>query len=195
MIAHVESGAAVRPMFGERVSGDTAFVVETGGGLMAVIVDVLGHGEEAHALAVRIQDYLPGHASAPVADVMARLHEEIRGSRGAAVGLCMIEVASGRLRYAGVGNTVIRRFGQSDTRLVSREGVVGGTIRTPVEETMQLSDGDIVVMYTDGVKTHFNPSEYPRLQTDNPRAAAANIVDLFGKSHDDASCVVMRYRR
>jgi serine/threonine protein phosphatase PrpC len=73
--------------------------------------------------------------------------------------------------------------------------VVGGTIRTPVEESMQLADGDIVVMYTDGVKTHFNASEYPRLQTDTPREVAENIVHRFGKAHDDASCLVMRYRR
>ena len=189
MTAHVESGAAVRPMFGERVSGDSAFVVEVENGLLGVIVDVLGHGEEANEVAVRIRKYLTEQRSGNVVDVMSRLHQKLRGSRGAAVGLSMIEAANGRLRYAGVGNTVIRRFGESETRLVSRDGVVGGTMRTPVEETMQLSDGDIVVMYTDGVRTHFDASEYPRLRTDTPHAVAANIVHRFGKAHDDASVI------
>jgi serine phosphatase RsbU (regulator of sigma subunit) len=182
-------------MIGERVSGDAAFVVETEYGFLAVIVDVLGHGEEANELAVRIQGFLPGQAFGEVSDVMARLHEEFRGSRGAAVGLCMIEVSSGRLQYAGIGNTVLRRFGEDETRLVSRDEVLGGSSRTPFEQTMQLSDDDTVVMYTDGVKTHFDASEYPRLQTDSPQAVAANIVHRFGKLHDDASCLVMRFRR
>jgi serine phosphatase RsbU (regulator of sigma subunit) len=195
MTAHVESGASVRPMYGERVSGDAAFVVEVDGGLLAVIIDVLGHGEEANELAVRMQDYLSRQSSGDVVDVMSRLHEKFRGSRGAAVGLCMIESATGRLRYTGVGNTVIRRFGETETRLVSRDGVVGSTMRKPVEEGGQLSDGDVVVMYTDGVKAHFSGSDYPRLRMEQPHLVAANIIHWFGKSHDDASCVVMRYRR
>ena len=60
---------------------------------------------------------------------------------------------------------------------------------------MQLSDGDVVVMYTDGVKTHFSASEYPLLLTETPQKVAAKIVQRFGKAHDGASCLVMRYRR
>jgi serine/threonine protein phosphatase PrpC len=73
--------------------------------------------------------------------------------------------------------------------------VVGGTMRTPIEQTMQLSDGDIVVMYTDGVKSHFAAEDCLWLRTATPSAIAANIVRKFGKSHDDASCLVMRYKR
>jgi len=182
-------------MFGEGVGGDAAFTVEVESGVLGVIVDVLGHGEEANKLAVRMQEYLLRQTSGDVVGLLSRLHEGFRSSRGAAVGLCMIELASGRMRYAGVGNTVIRRFGDSETRLVSRDGVVGGTMRTPVEETLQLSDGDMVVLYTDGVKTHFVAAEYPWLRTHSPCVVATNIVHRFGKPHDDASCLVMRYKR
>lgn len=195
MTAHLDHAAVVRPKFGETVSGDAAFFVKVANGLLAVIVDVLGHGEEANELAVRIQDYIRREASGDVVGLLCRLHDHLRGSRGAAVGLSMIEPANGRLRYAGIGNTIIRRFGESESRLVSRDGVVGGTMRTPVENVMQLTDGDVVVMYTDGVKSHFDASEYPRLRTDRPHAVAANIVHRFAKSHDDASCVALRYQR
>ena len=195
MTAHVDSAAVIRPMFGETVSGDAAFVVDLDEGLMAVIVDVLGHGEEANELAVRIQAYLQHDASEDVVDVLRRLHNHFRGSRGAAVGVSMINAADGRLRYAGIGNTVIRRFGQVETRLVARDGVVGGRMRSPIEETMQLEDGDLVVLYTDGAKTHFAASEYPGLRTDTASAVADNIVQRFGKSHDDASCVAVKYQR
>ena len=195
MTARVESAAVVRAKVGEVVSGDDAFILEVEQGFLAAIVDVLGHGEEANALAIRIRAFLTGIGSDALVDVLSRLHRECRGSLGAAVGLCFIDPATGRLRFSGIGNTVCRRFGEVETRLVSRDGMVGGTMRTPVEETLQLSDGDVIVMNTDGVDSNFAASAYPRLHTDRPRMVAATIVHRFGKSHDDASCVVLRYQR
>jgi hypothetical protein len=66
---------------------------------------------------------------------------------------------------------------------------------TPVEEVLELSDGDVILMYTDGVRTHFTSSDLPRLRTDPPYSVAAGLVHRFGKWHDDASCVVVRYRQ
>jgi serine phosphatase RsbU (regulator of sigma subunit) len=185
----------VRPKYGHTVGGDAAFVIDIAQGLLAVVIDVLGHGKEAHELAVQMQHYLVATASGSVVDMLSQLHQAYRGSRGAAVGLCVIDAASARLRFAGIGNTVIRRFGDSESRLVSRDGIVGGTMRTPVEETLGLAAGDVVMMYTDGVRSHFDPSACARLRTDTPHAMAANVIHRFGKPHDDASCVVLRYER
>jgi hypothetical protein len=194
-VAHVESAAVVRPKFGETVSGDAAFTMATDTGLLATVIDVVGHGKEAHELAVRMQEHLLANASGTLVEILSRLHEKYRGSRGASVGLCLVEPAHARLRFAGIGNTVTRRFGMSESQLVSRDGVVGGTMRLPVETTISLSDGDVIVMYTDGVRAHFDASAYPRLQSDTPHAVAANIVHRFSKWHDDASCVAIRYHR
>jgi serine phosphatase RsbU (regulator of sigma subunit) len=189
----VESGSVVRPRSGCRVAGDAAFVRPTDKGLFAAIVDVLGHGEDAHALAARMQDHLVANVSDSVVDMLSRLHDAFRGSRGAAVGLCVVEINEARLRFAGIGNTVIRRFGRSESRLVSRDGVVGGTMGKPIEEVLELSDGDVILMYTDGVRTHFTSSDLPRLRMETPYSVAAGVVHRFGKWHDDASCLVMRY--
>lgn len=188
----------VRPKAGEVTGGDAAFVLELECGLLGVIVDVLGHGQEANRLATGIEQYIHEHPSTDVVGLLSQLHEAFRGSRGAAIGLCVIEPSLGQARYAGIGNTGIRRFGQSETRLVSRDGIVGmnaGPIRTPVEQAMPLSEGDVVVMYTDGVKTHFKAAAYPGLCHESPKTIAANIVQRFGRAHDDAACVVMRYQR
>ena len=48
--------------------------------------------------------------------LMTRLHQHLKGTRGAAVGLCAIDAAAGRIDYAGIGNTVMRRFGKVETR-------------------------------------------------------------------------------
>ena len=162
-------------------------------GLFAAIVDVLGHGPEAHELALVIEAYLDRHATADVSRLMPRLHQHLQGTRGAAVGLCAIDAAAGRIDYVGIGNTVIRRFGKVETRLVSQDGVLGQNMRTPLHQTLQLNPGDLIVLYTDGVSDRFTSDDYPSVLHHAPQEVASNIVQRFGKDYDDAACIAVRY--
>lgn len=190
----VESFRFVRPCVGEWVSGDAAFVRECDGFVFAAIVDVLGHGAEAHELARSIEAELPRRADRDVVAVLEALHESLAGSRGAAVGACAIEPASGQLAYAGIGNTVLRRFGLRETRLVSRDGVLGQTRRSPRREDLALQPGDLVLLYTDGVSDRFGQHDYPGLIHHDVSTVARTVVERFGKSHDDAACIAIRYQ-
>ncbi|ETW97534.1 MAG: hypothetical protein ETSY1_22260 [Candidatus Entotheonella factor] len=78
----------IRPCLGYRVAGDTALIQEHEEGVFLAIVDVLGHGRAAHALARTIQSFLLSHVSANLISLMNNLHAHIHGSRGACVGLC-----------------------------------------------------------------------------------------------------------
>jgi negative regulator of sigma-B (phosphoserine phosphatase) len=126
---------------------------------------------------------------------MQRLHQHLNGTRGAAVGLCAIDAAAGRLDYVGIGNTTIRRFGETDTRLVSQDGVLGQNMRTPRLQTLELVSGDAIVLYTDGVSDRFTATDYPGVLLHPPKQMADNIVQRFGKDHDDAACVAVRVLR
>ena len=97
------------------------------------------------------------------------------------------------MMYAGVGNTAVRRFGKIETRLVSADGVLGHIIRSLVPQTLQLEPGDTIVLYTDGVSARFTAEEYPGVMRHDPSDVANNIVQRFGKGHDDAACVAVRY--
>ena len=46
-----EYGVAVRSFLGEPTAGDAGLVIEEDNGLFVAIVDVLGHGPEAHEVA------------------------------------------------------------------------------------------------------------------------------------------------
>ncbi len=189
----VEYAKVNRPHHYEHVSGDAAVVGEKGHLLFAAIVDVLGHGREAHELAVDIEKFLSAQRIGSVVNLMDRLHEYLIGTRGAVAGLCILDRDSGLLRYAGTGNTVIRRFGSAEVRLLSRPGIVGGSRRTPREEQMRLTPGDVVLLYTDGIKDRFELSEYPQLLHHTAESIAKTIVQRFGKDYDDASCIALRY--
>ena len=92
-----------------------------------------------------------------------------------------------------IGNIVIRCFGATEVRLLSRPGIVGGNRRTPSEEHMNLSPGNVIVLYTDGIRDRFGLDDYPALLHDSAESIAATVVRRFGKDYDDASCVALRF--
>jgi serine phosphatase RsbU (regulator of sigma subunit) len=189
----LEHSSLIRPCRGEYLSGDAVVIRPLEQGLFVAIVDVLGHGPEAHELTHVINAYLARYGSTDVSGLMKRLHQHLKGTRGAAVGLCAIDAAAGRINYAGIGNTVMRRFGKVETRLVSQDGVLGQNMRTPLPQTLQLDPGDLIVLYTDGVSDRFTSNDYPGVLRHAPKEVASNIVQRFGKDHDDAACIAVRY--
>jgi serine phosphatase RsbU (regulator of sigma subunit) len=189
----LEHGYTIRPCRGESLSGDAVIARTLDAGIFMAIVDVLGHGPEAHELTHIIDSYLSRYGCWEVTRVITQLHQHLKGTRGAAVGMCAINASTGRLDYAGIGNTSIRRFGTTETRLVSHDGVLGQNMRTPLPQSVQLADGDLVVLYTDGVSDRFTAEQYPGMAHHPPAEIAKNIVQRFGKDHDDAACVAVRY--
>ncbi len=189
----VEFYSVVRPYFGQRVSGDAIFTKETDRGFLIVIIDVLGHGAEAHELALKIVDYLEGNYSEDVIEMVEQLHEHLKETRGAAAGLCFLNFETGQVSYVGVGNTVIRKFGKTEASLMSKDGVLGLNMHNPKEENMSVSTGDVLLLYTDGVSSHFRREQYPSIVIDDVRKIANKVVRDFGKDYDDASCIALRY--
>jgi len=190
----LDYSSRVRPCAGEHVSGDSVVFRPLEQGLFLAIVDVLGHGAEAHELVHVIDRYLARYGTADVCQVLTRLHQHLKGTRGACVGLLAIDTAAGRAEYAGIGNTSLRRFGKTETRFVSQHGVLGQNMRTPRLQALELEPGDVIVLYTDGVSDRFTSDDYPTVLLHEPREVANNIVERFGKNHDDAACIAVRYQ-
>jgi negative regulator of sigma-B (phosphoserine phosphatase) len=182
----------IRPCLGEARSGDSVVIRHLDEGLLVAIVDVLGHGDLANELTHVIDRHLERYGSPDLAAEMTLLHRQLKGSRGAALGLCFIDASASRLLYTGVGNTSIRRFGNAETRLYSQDGVLGQNMRTPRLQPLDLLPNDLVVMYTDGVSDRFTSGDYPGVIRHTPEQVAKNIVQRFGKDYDDAACVAIR---
>jgi serine phosphatase RsbU (regulator of sigma subunit) len=192
----LEHSLLVRPCPGERFAGDAAVVREFGPSLtLAAMIDVTGHGFAASRTAQRIRGYLESCRPTDVVTLLKRLDELLQGSEGAAVGLCLIDASTGRLSYAGAGNTVIRRVGVNDNRLVSREGMVGVRMHTPRSEQLDLVDRDLVLMYSDGIAERMSFELHDGSRSKPTAAIAKNLIEQFGKDYDDAGCIVLRYRK
>jgi anti-sigma regulatory factor (Ser/Thr protein kinase) len=191
----IDWGTFNRPHAGERHSGDSTVIVERPNVIFMAIIDGLGHGPEAHRVATFAKDFLRESWTHDPVAVTLRLHEELKGRRGAAVGVAVLNIASGEIAYVGVGNTVIRRVGSREMRLPSTDGTLGQSVRTPVKHTMRLGKGDVLLLHTDGVRSSFKLDEYPQMQYESSATIARNVVARFGRSYDDATCIALRYKR
>jgi serine phosphatase RsbU (regulator of sigma subunit) len=162
---------------------------------MLALIDGLGHGAAARAVSAVAEDWLRENAGPEVAPVTDRLCERLRKTDGAAVGLCFLDHATGRVTYAGIGSTVLRFFSQHrEGRLVSRDGIAGKTSVAAKAYSAQLQPGDLLLLYSDGVRTHFRIEEWPEALTEEPAVVARSVVLRFGKSHDDAACIAARWQ-
>jgi negative regulator of sigma-B (phosphoserine phosphatase) len=177
----------------EAECGDTGVIKELDGLLFLALVDVLGHGREAHDVALTAQAYLEDNCRQAPVEVMQGLHRRLKGTRGAVAAVCRLDTATGELIYVGMGNIVVRVLGPRAVRFVARDGVVGYMMSTVRQQAVKLLAGDVLVMYSDGIKEHFELSGRPDILSGNAESIATALLEQFWKQNDDASCIVLKY--
>jgi len=185
----------VRPCRGEFVSGDAVVLDQREGLVLLGIIDALGHGSEANKVALRAKSFVRNSWTSDVVSTISGLHEGLKGTIGAAAGIAVLETETGMMSHVAVGNTVCRVIGSRAGRCLVTPGTLGSRIRSPQVSQVRLGDGDMVLLYTDGVSDRFELEDYPQIKLSSASEVARTIVERFGRKHDDSSCVVMRYRR
>ena len=175
--------------------GDIGIVRVCGSECFMALIDVLGHGKAAFDIAVRAKSWLLDHYQLypDLVALMKGLHAHLKGSRGAVATLCRLNLATGVLTYSGIGNISMRLFGRTHQRFLSKDGIVGYVMSSPMEKQGLLHPGEILVLSSDGIKEHFNVDDFPELLMGRAEEITARFFDLLGKNSDDASCIVLRY--
>lgn len=175
------------PMQGEHRNGDAVVVRlrEEGPSLFAVI-DGLGHGPNAADVAERAVAHLLAEDPKPdAAETMKRLHEALRGSRGAAATLFIVH--EGVLRACGVGNVTLRSYGTTVPFVLS-PGILGGRVHAFRSASTRLAHGDRIVLHSDGIASVFSLDP---LRSLNAEDACARIFEERRKTSDDATVLVV----
>ena len=174
---------------------DLGYIKETKDSLFFVIADVAGHGGNAHQLSLVIEKYFVKNHKKDLVDLMNDLHTLLKGTRGAVGTAGLLYKKTGAVEYVGIGNISIRKFGKKAIRVISNEGILGYVIRTPKIERLQLSAGETLLLYTDGIRDHFDASECPEdLFDEDAKHVVDGIMKHFYKGDDDAACIAIRYK-
>lgn len=191
----LEVGVAEFTLPGQPCSGDRHYLHQTSDHALIGMIDGLGHGAEAAVAADAACGQLAGADNQSVGQLLARCHEQLRGTRGAAMTLVNLDMRARRLEWVGVGNIMTLllhpqssgKFAQ--TELFVRGGVVGVSIPATVASGVNIAPGDFVVAATDGVDIRF-ASDIAK--PESPQKLAERLLQRYCNGHDDALVLVAR---
>lgn len=174
--------------------GDTGFISQNEEHCFFALIDGLGHGEEAQNAAHLAEHHLEDNHHHDLKDIMVGLHTALQGSRGAVASLCRLNMADGRMEYLGVGNITTRIFGIDNVRLTLGDGIIGYSLPTLRTQVFQLTPGDVVMLYSDGIRDSFEEYDCPGLLVGSAKDIAKRAFECFYRGDDDGSCLVVRYK-
>jgi hypothetical protein len=184
-------GVAQRPATGETLCGDAFAVVPCARTTLVALADGLGHGPEAARAALSFCGHARAAAEAPLDEILASADQAVAGTRGVVAALLRLE-PPGHFEFAGVGNVAVRVLGRAPVHPLSVAGTVGRrSTRRARRERFAIGTGDLLVMHTDGVASHWAPDLLDRAAA--PAQLAEALLGAHGRSHDDATCLVIRW--
>lgn len=185
-------GVICLPLRGETECGDTWRVVETGAQISVLLVDGLGHGPEAAAVATTAAAaFNPADGEGPDT-TLATLDQAMRGGRGAAVSVAMIDLAHRVTHFGGVGNVDGRIVSKDATQhLVPQNGIVGHTMPVLRPTLTGWPVGARLVLHSDGISARWRLDAYTGLANAHPALLAGVIFRDFARERDDATVLVL----
>jgi serine/threonine protein phosphatase PrpC len=159
------------------------------------ICDGLGHGPQARAASLAIiEEFHRSWRSAP-ADILEACHRAAGGTRGAVMAVARVEEATGAVEVASVGNVSCDFVRPRATRRVDGSSFVLGTPQRPLKITRHqatLQPGEALMVFTDGITARASIDDDLALLRQHPIVVAREVVQRFGRDHDDALVLVLR---
>jgi phosphoserine phosphatase RsbX len=175
-------------------SGDSHVVRQSPEGVLAAVIDGVGHGDEAAAAARIAGDTLVGSPHEDTVSLVWRCHEALKDTRGVVMTLLFFS-PTGAMTWIGIGNIegVMFRCDSGgrvhSNHVVLRGGVVGHRLPPLRSECLTMLPHDTVVLATDGIRPEFSDDLVPNQE---PQAVADRILSQYRKGTDDALVLVVR---
>lgn len=175
------------------VNGDSYAVERRGDRTAVLVADGLGHGPEAaEAAGLAVEVFRALHRS-PVEEIVAAIHAELPRTRGAVVAVAEIDSPSGIVRFCGLGNIRGMLVAPGVSRdMISQNGIAGHVGRRLSAQTYPVPADGLVVLHSDGLRSHWSLADYPGLLGKDPLLVAAVLARDYLRGNDDATVVVLR---
>lgn len=189
----VEFAGLTAPFPGESVCGDNLAWEVNGDRCAVLVADGLGHGPHAAEAADEAVRTFRAHSNEPPVEVISRLHDALKKTRGAAAAMAEIRPNAGTLTYTGVGNIAGSILSNTLSRsLVSHNGTLGHIMPRVQEFKVEWPRDGILIMHSDGLQSRWDLSHYPGLLARRPALIGGVLLRDFRRERDDASILVMK---
>lgn len=181
------------PIRNETECGDAWGIIADAGRFQLMVADGLGHGPDAAKASTKAIEVLQQCVQQLPAAILQTAHQRLSGTRGAAVAVAVFLAADSLLKYAGIGNISGTLISPSQKRgLFSHNGMIGNLVRKVQEFDYACGPGDLIIMHSDGLQTHWSLEPYPGLLTRHPGIIAGILYRDFQRGRDDTSVVVVK---
>jgi anti-sigma regulatory factor (Ser/Thr protein kinase) len=189
----VEIGVVSEPIAGEDVCGDGWGIRPTRNGVLAMVVDGLGHGILAAEAAREAERVLAETRLDSVHEILQDSHRALKKTRGAAYGIARIEMEKRLLTFCGVGNVAASIVAPGTSRSVaSHNGILGQNMERVQEFTVPWNDNSLLVMHSDGLGSRWDLEKYPGIWGKHASVIAAVLHRDFTRGRDDVTVLVAK---
>jgi len=182
------------PVQGETECGDGWISKSESQGVSIMVSDGLGHGPQAAAATREAKRIFMARENVVPSQMLEDIHRGIRGTRGAAIAIALLDEKKGHIDYCGVGNISGAIIGQKMQYMVSHSGTIGHTATRFRSFSYAWPDDAIIVMYSDGLQTRLTLDGYAGLARRNTALIAGLLYRDFKRGRDDATVVTVRRR-
>lgn len=183
-------GISQHSLHNDPACGDVWHLAFDGINLSALVIDGLGHGEEAERAARAGEKTF---ALAPFTSptlLLEDVHHAMIGTRGGALAIAQFDGSA--LRFIGIGNIGASLIAPDKSRgLASHPGIVGGQYRKAQPFDYAQVNGHLLIMYSDGLQSRWNLQDYPGLVHRHPAVIAAILHRDFCRGRDDVTVLVI----
>jgi len=186
-------GVFGRPFPGEGCSGDDAAFARGGSALLFGVIDGLGHGEAARHASIRAARALAATPDSTPELLLAECDRRLARTRGAVMASARLD-AAGDLSIAGVGNVGAHAYGMGPSwRFGGSSFVLGspGGVRRIAVENHRFQTRDVLVLFTDGIRSRLDLTGELDLLREHPAVVAQRIVERFARDDDDVLVMVV----
>jgi serine/threonine protein phosphatase PrpC len=192
----LDFGAATRPYPGKMVNGDAFVIEQWDGSALVAVIDGLGHGQFAHRAAQAARQYVETHLDQPLKIIFRGVGRTCRATQGVVMALARIDWALGKLTFASVGNVEARILGSPQpVNFIVRRGVIGLNAPDPVVTEHRWEPTHVLVLHSDGLKTHWRWEDFAHLQDAAASVVAQQLLQRLARDDDDVTVVVVRGAR
>jgi hypothetical protein len=178
-----------RPKIGEVASGDAVVARVGPSSSLFAVIDALGHGPVAEAVAKKAMAVLESVAlDRGVVEPLEAVHEALRGTRGAALTLGIHRHGTRTIECAGVGNVSARGLVRS-IAFAPTPGVLGSKLGKPRSVTLDMRAGDALLVVSDGIPRRAIPGSLAAM---SPERLCEDLM-AQSHSHDDATVLLVHW--
>lgn len=186
-------GVVSTPKPGETVCGDGWAMKGSGNHANLLLVDGLGHGLLAAEVSRAAIETFKRISVIDPAEILVKIDNALRGSRGAAVAIAEIDQFKQVVRFAGIGNISACILSRGVIKkMVSLHGIVGGEVRKIQEFTYPWPDQGCLLMHSDGLHNWYQFERWPGILYKHPGIIAGRFYQFANRGSDDSTVVVVR---